>query len=89
MYDFTKPTRVSYYPHNEPIVTANHHDEGEPSTVIQSATNTLLPTGTLMDRSQARSPSPQDGIIDRSMACSPPLQMIASDAVGESRLSVS
>ncbi len=89
VYDFTKPNRISYYPHNEPIVTSNHQEEGDPSTVIQSATNTLIPNGTLIDRSQARSPSPQDGMLDRSMACSPPLQMIASDAMGESRASMS
>lgn len=49
---------MSYYPHNQPIVTSINQDDEEPSTVLQSATNTLLPTATIVDRSQARSPSP-------------------------------
>lgn len=49
---------MSYYPHNQPIVTSINSDEGEPGTVLQSATNTLLPTGTLVDRTSAGSPSP-------------------------------
>ncbi|KAJ3483824.1 hypothetical protein NLI96_g6050 [Meripilus lineatus] len=85
VYDFSKPTRVSYYPLNEPIVTSNHQEDGEPAQVIQSATNTLM--NGMIDRSQARSPSPQ--LIDRSMACSPSLRVIASPPVGEGRVSVS
>lgn len=56
IYDFSKNNRISYYPHNQTIVTSINGEE-EPSTVLQSATNTLLPT-TTVDRSLARSPSP-------------------------------
>ncbi|KAI0784196.1 kinase-like protein [Abortiporus biennis] len=59
VYDFTKSKRMSYYPHNQPIVTSNHNgdDEVDPASVIQSATNTILPTATV-DRSAAGSPLP-------------------------------
>ncbi|KAF7796466.1 hypothetical protein EIP86_007643 [Pleurotus ostreatoroseus] len=59
VYDFSKNNRMSYYPHNQPIVT-NVGSEGDedPAPVVQSATNTLLPTATIVDRSQAGSPTP-------------------------------
>ncbi|CAL1716893.1 unnamed protein product [Somion occarium] len=53
VYDFTKTKRMSYYPHNQPIVTSNHQDDLEPATVLPSATNTLVPTATVIERSQA------------------------------------
>ncbi|KAI0368810.1 kinase-like protein [Pilatotrama ljubarskyi] len=60
LYDFSKNRRMSYYPHNQPITTLGHQDEAEPGEVIQSATNTLLPTSTMVDRSQAGSPIHED-----------------------------
>ena len=59
IYDFRQMHRRSYYPHNQPIVT-NVGSEGDedPAPVVQSATNTLLPTATIVDRSQAGSPTP-------------------------------
>ena len=58
VYDFAKNNRMSYYPHNQPIVTSiNNNDDDEPTAVLQSATNTLLPT-TTVDRSAAGSPIP-------------------------------
>ena len=59
VYDFSKSTRMSYYPHNQPIVAAVSHGDEEPATVLQSATNTLLPTATVVDRSAAGSPTPE------------------------------
>lgn len=59
VYDFSKNNRMSYYPHNQPIVTSINQDEDEPNTVLQSATNTLLPTATLVDRNSAGSPPPE------------------------------
>jgi serine/threonine kinase 32 len=58
VYDFTKNSRISYYPHNQPIVTTINQDEDDPATVLQSVTNTLLPTSTLVDRNSAGSPPP-------------------------------
>lgn len=74
LYDFTASKRMSYYPHNQPITTSNHQEDAEPSAVLQSATNTLVPTATLIERSQAGSPD-----IDRSHACSPALETIVTD----------
>lgn len=73
-YDFTKTKRISYYPHNQPLVTAS--EDSEPTTVAPSATNTLEPTATVVERSQAGSPTMD---IDRSQACSPPLHTIVTD----------
>lgn len=47
---------MSYYPHNQPILTTGHEPDSEPTEVLQSATNTLLPTATIVERSQAGSP---------------------------------
>ena len=83
VYDFTKSKRMSYYPHNQPVESSSQ-DESEPATVAPSATNTLVPTATVIERSQAGSPTMD---IDRSHACSPPLQMIVTDGGMETRLS--
>ncbi|KZT07727.1 kinase-like protein [Laetiporus sulphureus 93-53] len=60
VYDFTKHKRQSYYPHNEPITTTVHQSDAETTDVAQSTTNTLLPTATIIERSQASSPTPED-----------------------------
>ena len=59
VYDFTKQSRISYYPRNQPLVTTIGQDEEEPTTILQSTTNTLLPTATIADRSLAGSPTPE------------------------------
>jgi len=82
VYDFSKSKRISYYPHNQPITTANHQDDAEPSTVLQSATNTLVANATVLERSQAGSPD-----IDRSQACSPGLDTIVTDEQLQTRRS--
>ncbi|TCD67161.1 hypothetical protein EIP91_000446 [Steccherinum ochraceum] len=62
VYDFSKNQRMSYYPHNQPITTSNHNEDGEPATVLQSTTNTMLPTTTMVERSSAGSPLPDERI---------------------------
>ncbi|ETW83280.1 camp-dependent kinase-like protein [Heterobasidion irregulare TC 32-1] len=57
IYDFNSSTRISYYPHNEPIVAA-HEADSDPTVVIQSQTNTLVHQGTIIGRSRANSPVP-------------------------------
>ncbi|KAH7907274.1 kinase-like domain-containing protein [Hygrophoropsis aurantiaca] len=58
VYDFMSSKRRSYYPHNQPITTMVRSSESEPTPVVQSVTGTLLPTATIVDRSQAGSPIP-------------------------------
>ena len=60
VYDCLRGSRMSYYPHNQPLVNnvAHGDDDEEPAPVVQSATNTLLPTATIVDRSTAGSPTP-------------------------------
>ncbi|EMD33910.1 hypothetical protein CERSUDRAFT_117440 [Gelatoporia subvermispora B] len=59
VYDFSRNKRMSYYPHNETIVAISHGEE-EPTTVLQSATNTLQPTATILERSHTGSPIPEN-----------------------------
>ncbi|PCH42244.1 kinase-like protein [Wolfiporia cocos MD-104 SS10] len=58
VYDFSKHRRKSYYPHNQPIASNVHETDTEHSEVIQSTTNTLQPTATIIARSRACTPSP-------------------------------
>ncbi|OJA11154.1 hypothetical protein AZE42_02368 [Rhizopogon vesiculosus] len=53
VYDFVSTQRRSYYPHNEPITTVVRSSESEQIPVVQSVSNTLLPTTTFGERSQA------------------------------------
>lgn len=58
VYDFSRNKRMSYYPHNQPIATL--HDgltDGDGTTTVQSHAGTLLPTATIVERSQAGSPA--------------------------------
>ncbi|KAF9007613.1 kinase-like domain-containing protein [Cyathus striatus] len=52
VYDFTRSKRMSYYPHNQPIGPVG----GDPDKMAPSATNTIIPTATIIERSQAGSP---------------------------------
>jgi serine/threonine kinase 32 len=60
VYDFSKNNRVSYYPHNQPIVTTVSQSDSEPTAVLQSATNTLQAAATIVERSTAGSPAPDE-----------------------------
>jgi len=51
VYDSTRPQRTSYYPHNQPIVVGKGESE---SFVIPSATNTVVPNQTYLERSTVR-----------------------------------
>ncbi|OBZ72473.1 Serine/threonine-protein kinase 32A [Grifola frondosa] len=79
VYDYSKNRRMSYYPHNEPITTAGHQDDGDPTEVLQSATNTLLPTATIIERSQAGSPITER----RDESMSPQIPSVAEDHSSE------
>lgn len=56
VYDFLSTQRKSYYPHNEPITTVVRSSDTEQIQVVQSVSNTLVPTMTIGERSQAGSP---------------------------------
>ncbi|EGN98970.1 hypothetical protein SERLA73DRAFT_181726 [Serpula lacrymans var. lacrymans S7.3] len=62
IYDFVSSRRKSYYPHNQPITTIVRGSDAEPMTVVQSTTGTLLPTATIVERSQAGSPTQEFSI---------------------------
>jgi serine/threonine kinase 32 len=51
VYDYTRGQRTLYHPHNEQIVVSN--GEGE-SCIIPSATNTVIPNRTYLERSTVR-----------------------------------
>ncbi|KAG1747062.1 kinase-like domain-containing protein [Suillus paluster] len=57
VYDFMSTQRRSYYPHNEPITTVVRSLDSDQIPVVQSISNTLLPTTTMGERSQAGSPA--------------------------------
>jgi len=52
VYDFSRSKRMSYYPHNQPIVAISTDSD----RTLQSQTGTLAPTATIAERSQAGSP---------------------------------
>jgi len=51
VHDYTRKQRTSYYPYNQPIIV--NKGEGE-SNVIPSATNTVVPNQTYLERSTVR-----------------------------------
>jgi serine/threonine kinase 32 len=51
VYDYGKQQRTSYYPHNQPIIV--NKGEGE-TYAIPSATNTVVPNQTYLERSMVR-----------------------------------
>ncbi|KAF9485222.1 kinase-like protein [Pholiota conissans] len=53
VYDFGSMKRMSYYPHNQPIVGLG--TDSDDRTIAHSTTGTIIQTGTI-DRSQAGSP---------------------------------
>ncbi|KAF8150615.1 kinase-like domain-containing protein [Crassisporium funariophilum] len=56
VYDFSNMKRMSYYPHNQPIVALGTESDNTDRTLAQSATGTIIPTATIVERSQAGSP---------------------------------
>ncbi|TRM64710.1 kinase-like domain-containing protein [Schizophyllum amplum] len=73
VYDFTHPNRMSYYPHNQ-IVTKMGTESTDHTAV--SATGTLLPTSTIIERSSASSP-----VTENAVAFQPP--PVSEDEAGE------
>lgn len=69
VYDYGKQQRTSYYPHNQTIITSK--GEGE-SYVLPSATNTVVPNQTYLERSTVRASMAQIStaqisiVVDRS-----------------------
>ncbi|TFK40032.1 kinase-like domain-containing protein [Crucibulum laeve] len=61
VYDFSRSKRMSYYPHNQPIVALGTETDTTDRTLAQSTTNTIIPTATMVERSQAGSPMPLYG----------------------------
>jgi len=57
VYDFSSSKRMSYYPHNLPIVSTGHDSESDEPAPLQSQTNTLIPSATAGERSLAGSPA--------------------------------
>ncbi|CAA7265535.1 unnamed protein product [Cyclocybe aegerita] len=56
VYDFSSMNRMSYYPHNQPIVAIGTESDNTDRTLAQSTTGTIVPTATIVERSQAGSP---------------------------------
>ncbi|EJD07014.1 kinase-like protein [Fomitiporia mediterranea MF3/22] len=47
-FDYTKPRRMSYYPHNQPIMVPVPHGDGEPSLEITRTSSHSQHSGTLV-----------------------------------------
>lgn len=52
VYDFSRSRRLTYYPHNQPVGTSERSDQ----TLVQTATGTVIPNATIIERSQPGSP---------------------------------
>lgn len=87
LYDFSKTKRISYYPHNQPITNGIHQEESEPSEIIPSTTNTLIPTSTVLDRSRPTSPINEDDGLQYTHTHPPIPSMSEPVEVSESRQS--
>lgn len=57
VYDFSNMKRMSYYPHNQPVVALGA--DADDRTIAHSLTGTIVPTATIVDRSLAGSPMPE------------------------------
>jgi hypothetical protein len=53
VYDFTSSKRLSYYPHNQPIVALTGTESGDTDRTLAG---TIIATQTMVERSQAGSP---------------------------------
>ncbi|KAF8962727.1 kinase-like domain-containing protein [Flammula alnicola] len=56
LYNFSSMKRMSYYPHNQPVVALGTESDSTDRTMAHSVTGTIIPTATIVDRSQAGSP---------------------------------
>lgn len=66
LYNFSTMKRMSYYPHNQPIAAVGTDSDGTERTLAQSVTGTMVPTASIVDRSQAGSPI-MDSVDARNM----------------------
>jgi len=48
--------RMSYYPHNQPVVAVGTESNDTDRTLSPSVTGTIIPTATIVERSLAGSP---------------------------------
>lgn len=48
--------RMSYYPHNQPVIGLRTESDENERTFTHSGTGTIVPTATIVERSQAGSP---------------------------------
>jgi serine/threonine kinase 32 len=76
VYDFSSSKRMSYYPHNQPIVTLGRDSDDDPTTVMHTPTGSLVPTATIVERSLAGTPDPGPGHQHRA---TPPLPKDSGD----------
>ncbi|PFH52911.1 hypothetical protein AMATHDRAFT_55774 [Amanita thiersii Skay4041] len=58
LYDFSRSQRLNYYPHNQPVGRSGSSDHSD--RTLASATTTLIPNATIIERSQAGSPASDD-----------------------------
>jgi len=57
VYNYTNMRRMSYYPHNQPVIAlGTESNDTERTYAQQSVTGTTLPTTTIIERSQAGTP---------------------------------
>ncbi|KAF9524842.1 kinase-like domain-containing protein [Crepidotus variabilis] len=77
VYDFANMQRISYYPHNQDITAVGRESGMTDRTMAQSATGTIVPTATIVERSQAGTPLPTDS----------PQQSLSRASVSRSRRS--
>lgn len=48
--------RMSYYPHNQPVIALGTESDDTERTFAPSVTGTIIPTASIFERSQAGSP---------------------------------
>jgi serine/threonine kinase 32 len=56
VYNFASMKRMSYYPHNQPIIAVGTGTDNTDRTMAPSVTGSIIPTATIVERSQAGSP---------------------------------
>lgn len=56
VYDFSRPNRMSYYPHNQPVVPLGTESANTDPTVVQSSTDSVVANATIVERSRAGTP---------------------------------
>ncbi|KAM5537198.1 hypothetical protein V8D89_009131 [Ganoderma adspersum] len=86
VYDFSKNRRISYYPHNQTLTNGLHQDESESSEIIQSTTNTLIPTSTMVHPSRPGSPLNEDDALQY-MYTHPPIPSLSGHSQDDDRSS--